>query len=149
MKVYHQLGFRENWNIESFKLGVGEGLIYSPINLDADKLLGYNKDIKITSFLDPQLYLLNEAKGSLSTYPYFPGNLKPDFSTPDLDNSHLDMAKLCIDYQTENDFQYIIIPTRYYIDNPSSYFSQSTEYFIIPFCDYVKEKILKRKYYYL
>lgn len=145
MKVYHQLGFRENWNIESYKSGVGDGLIYSPINLDADKLLGFNTDLKEYGFLDPQLYLLNEAKGALSTYPYFPGNIKPDFSTPDLDNSHLEMAKLCVDYQQANDFQYLVIPTRYYSDNPTSYFSQSTEYFVNPFCDYVQENNINKK----
>ena len=60
MKVYHQTGFRQNWNIESFQQGVGDGLIYSPINLDADKLLHLDNSIKQTGFLDPQLYLLTK-----------------------------------------------------------------------------------------
>ena len=68
MKVYHQTGFRQNWNIESFQQGVGDGLIYSPINLDADKLLHLDNSIKQTGFLDPQLYLLNEAKGTIDIH---------------------------------------------------------------------------------
>jgi hypothetical protein len=145
MKVYHQTGFRDKWNIESFQSGVGNGLIFSPINIDADKLLALDVQLKESGFLDPQLYLLNEAKGTLDTYPYFPGNLKPDFTTPDLDNSHIQLAQLCVDYQMKNDFQYLIIPTRYYADNPTTYFNQSTDYFVTPFCDYVKENNIQKK----
>lgn len=145
MKVYHQTGFRDNWNRECYLNGIGDGLIYSPINVDADKLLALDPKLKVSGFLDPQLYLLNEAKGTLHTYPYFPGNIKPDFSTQDLDNSHLKMAKLCIDYQIKNDFDYLVIPARYYTDNPTTYFVQSTDYFVIPFCDYVKANGIKKK----
>lgn len=144
MKVYHQTGFRDNWNRESYLNGTGDGLIYSPINIDADKLLGIDSNLKTNGFLDPQLYLLNEAKGTLHTYPYFPGNLKPDFSTPDLDNSNIQIARLCVDYQLENDFKYLVIPTRYNEDNPTSYFTQSTEFFVLPFCDYVRENNINK-----
>lgn len=145
MKVYHQTGFRDNWNRESYLKGIGDGLIYSPVNIDADKLLGIDRSLKISSFLDPQLYLLAEAKGNLHTYPYFPGNLKPDFSTPDLDNSNLQIAKLCIDYQLDNEFEYLVIPTRYNEDNPTSYFLQSTEFFVLPFCEYVRDNKIEKK----
>lgn len=145
MKVYHQTGFRDNWNRECYQNGIGDGLIFSPINIDSDKLLALDQTLKTNGFIDPQLYLLNEAKGTLDTYPYFPGNLKPDFSTPDLDNSHIQMAKLCVDFQMKNDFNYLVIPTRYYTDNPTSYFIQSTDYFVTPFCDYVRNNAFKKK----
>jgi hypothetical protein len=109
------------------------------------KLSDLDVNIKQKSYLDPQLYLLNELKGTNETYPFFPGNLKSDFSTPDLDNSHLKLAKLCVDYQIKNDFEYLVIPTRYFADNPTSYFIQSTEYFVTPFCDYVKENEYTKK----
>ena len=145
MKVYHQTGHRDNWNRECFLIGIGDGLIYSPINIDADKLLSFDPALKITGFFDPQLYLLNEAKGTLHTYPYFPGNIKPDFSTPDLDNSYIQLAKLCVDYQMQNDLNYLVIPTRYHTDNPTTYFIQSTDYFVTPFCDYVRTNNIKKK----
>jgi hypothetical protein len=145
MKVYHQTGFRESWNRESYLRGFGNGLIFSPINIDSDKLLNFESRLKVNSFLDPQLYLLNEAKGTLDTYPFFPGNLKPDFSTPDLDNSHIQIAKLCVDYQVVNDFNYLIIPTRYNDSNPTSFFMQSTDFFVLPFCDYIKSKSIDKK----
>lgn len=139
MKVYHQTGFRYNWNIESFEKGIGDGLIFSPINIDSDKLVSFKENIKKASFLDPQLYLLNEAKSTLDTYSYFPGNLKADYSTPDLDNTHNELAKLCLDFQIENNFDYLIIPNRYYTDNPTNYFIDSTDFFVEPFCEYIKE----------
>lgn len=139
MKVYHQTGHNIKWNIDSLKDGVGDGLIYSPINIDADKLLALDSSIKVNGFLDPQLYLLREAKGTIETYPYFPGNLKSDFATPDLDNDNIVLAKLCIDYQMKNAFEYLVIPTKYNTENPTNYFFQSTEYFVSPFCDYARE----------
>ncbi|HCI57833.1 MAG TPA: hypothetical protein PLN06_05860 [Bacteroidales bacterium] len=145
MKVYHQTGFRFNWNIECFQQNVGDGLIFSPINIEADKLLQLDNSLKETSFLDPQLYLLNEAKGTLCTYPYFPGNIKPDFSTPDLENSNEILAQLCIDYQLKNNFEYIVIPTRYHVDNPTTYFLQTSDYFVSPFIDYLKTQEIKKK----
>ena len=145
MKVYHQTGFRDNWNRESYLNGVGDGLIFSPINIDADKLVGLDSQLKVNSFLDPQLYLLSEAKGTLDTYPYFPGNLKADFSTLDLDNSNTQIAQLCVDYQNANDFEYLVIPTRYNEDNPTSFFSQSTDFFVLPFCEYARSKKISKK----
>ncbi|OJV36612.1 MAG: hypothetical protein BGO33_10785 [Bacteroidia bacterium 43-41] len=145
MKVYHQTGFRLNWNIDCFQQNVGDGLIFSPINIDADKLIQLDNSLKETSFLDPQLYLLNEAKGTLDTYPYFPGNIKPDYSTPDLDNSNQILAQLCIDYQLKNNFEYIVIPTRYYADNPTTYFLQTGDYFVSPFIDFIRTQGIKKK----
>jgi hypothetical protein len=145
MKVYHQTGFRYQWNIECFQQEIGDGLIFSPINIDSDKLLQLDNNLKRTSFIDPQLYLLNEAKGSLDTYPYFPGNIKSDFSTPDLNNSNILLAQLCIQFQMRNDFEYIIIPTRYYEDNPTSYFEQTSDYFVTPFCDFIRVNGIKKK----
>jgi hypothetical protein len=145
MKVYHQTGFRHNWNIDCFQKQIGDGLIYSPVNIDSDKLLQLDNNLKKSGFLDPQLYLLNEAKGTLDTYPYFPGNIKPDYSTPDLDNSNQILAQLCIDYQLINNFEYIVIPTRYYADNPTTYFSQTSDYFVSPFLDYVRANNIQKK----
>lgn len=145
MKVYHQTGFRENWNIDIYKLGIGDGLIFSPVNIDSDKLLNLELEVKKSGFLDPQLYLLNEAKGNLHTYPYFPGNIKPEFSTIDLDSSHHHLAQLCVDYQLENEFEYLVIPVRYNFENPTNYYIESTEYFVQPFCDYTKNKHPQKK----
>ena len=146
MKIYHQTGHGFKWNIDSFNDGVGNGLIFSPINIDADKLLNnIDPDIKRRSFLDPQLYLLNQAKGALETYPYFPGNLKSDFSTLDLEIANITLANLCVDYQVENDFEYLVIPTKYHEENPSNYLTQCSDYFVYPFCDYSRKISASKK----
>lgn len=79
MKVYHQMGFRDKWNIDCLKSGIGDGLIFSPINMDSDKLLALPKTIREKSFLDPQFYLLNREKSTNITYPFFQGILKQIF----------------------------------------------------------------------
>lgn len=145
MKIFHQTGFRHNWNIDSYKQSIGDGIIYSPVNIDADKLLKIKDEYKVTGFLDPQLYLLNEAKGTIDTYPYFPGNLKDDFNTLDMDTSNIQLSKLCIDFQIANNFEYLVIPTRYYVDNPTNFLIQSKESFVMPFCDILKQNEIDKK----
>ncbi len=145
MKIFHQTGFRHNWNIDSYKQGIGDGIIYSPVNIDADKLLKIEDQYKVTGFLDPQLYLLNEAKGTIDTYPYFPGNLKEDFNTLDMDKSNIELSKLCIDFQIANNFEYLVIPTRYYVDNPTNFLIQSKELFVTPFCDILRQNEIDKK----
>ncbi len=146
MKVYHQTGHGFKWNLDSYNEGIGDGLIFSPINIDADKLTDtISIDIKKNSFLDPQLYLLNESKGSLETYPYFPGNLKSDFATLDLDIANITLANLCVDFQNKNNFEYLLIPTKYHEENPTNYLAQCSDYFVYPFCDYVRKINVKKK----
>ena len=136
MKVYHQLGFRDKWNLDSYRSGIGDGLIFSPINMDSEKLLNLPSDIREHSFIDPQLYLLNTGKSSNVTYPFFPGNIKADYVTADLDSTNSKLAQLCIDYQLQAGFEYIVIPNRYYEELPSKYYELSMRNFIIPFLDY-------------
>jgi hypothetical protein len=145
MKIYHQTGFREIWNIDCFKDGVGDGVIYSPVNLKSDKLLKLPKSLKESSFLDPQLYLLNVPRSYLGTHPYFPGNITPTFETQDLDENDKKIAKLVVDYQVDNGFEYLVIPTRHYEDNPTTFYIQSTQYFITPFCDYIQSNPVDKK----
>jgi hypothetical protein len=123
--------------------GIGDGMIFSPVNIDFEKLKVIGK--KDVSILDPQLYLLNESKGVLDTYPYFPGNLKDDFSTVDLEKFDYAIASKCIDVQKDLNFQYFVIPTRYYEENPSSYFEQVKESFILPFSRYIRKNNLDKK----
>ena len=121
MEVFHQMGFRDKWNIDCLKEGIGDGLIFSPINMESDKLLALPADLRQVSFLDPQFYLLNIEKSSNVTYPFFPGNIKSDFSTVDLDVNNDQLAELCVDYQLNADLRYIVIPTRYVDALPTRY----------------------------
>lgn len=146
MKVYHQMGFRDKWNIDCLKSGIGDGLIFSPINMDSDKLLALPKSIREVSFLDPQFYLLNKEKSTNITYPFFPGNIKADFSTADLDVSNSKLAELCIDYQVNAGLEYVIIPTRYVEAVPTRYLEQMAENFVYPFLEVKEQKNITKKF---
>jgi serine/threonine protein kinase len=75
MRLYHQVGFREKWNLDSLEEdGAGYGLIISPVNMKLEKLEKISSEIKKKSFFDPQIYLPRVVKGSLSTYGYFPSD---------------------------------------------------------------------------
>ncbi len=140
------MGFREKWNIESFNNGIGDGLIFSPINMDSEKLLALPQSTRKASFLDPQLYLLNIEKSSNVTYPFFPGNIKSDFSTADLDTNNNKLADLCVDYQVNADLKYIVIPTRYVEAVPTRYFEQVNENFVYPFLESKSKKGVKKPF---
>lgn len=143
MKVLHQLGHRYNWNLDSLKSGYGDGVIFSPVNIDSDKLISLPKEIRACSFLDPQMYLLGTEKASNVSYPFFPGNIKAGFSTADLDIANNIIAKECISYQIKAGLKYIVIPARY-LDVPlEKYIDQMTNGFINPFLEYKESKNIK------
>lgn len=146
MKLYHQTGHNYIWNIDSLtKDKAGSGLIFSPINIESEKILKFNTKIKNKSFFDPQFYLINELKGKITTYDYFPANFKSDFNTNDLYKESIEIAKKCIDFQIKNDFEYIVIPARYFDELPSKYYDQFYDYIISPFINQYKASKTDKK----
>ena len=136
MEVYHQTGFRWKWNLESFSEdSIGSGLIFSPVNIKPDKLSELPGEIKEQSFFDPQIYLPKQLKGSLEEYDYFPTKLRKEFRTEDFEAVKDQIAEFCINLQLENNFKYVVIPTRY-LEDPSDYYEQNMDYFIAPFLEY-------------
>ena len=134
MDLYHQCGFRYNWNIQSLiDDEAGHGLIFSPINTEYQNLKKLDSAIRKRSFLDPQLYLPHDAKSKLPTYDYFPTNLQGDFDTSDFDSLGVQIAEKCIQLQIELDLKYILIPARYYDPCPSGELDQLYKHFIKPF----------------
>jgi hypothetical protein len=147
MKVYHQTGFRYNWNIESFGDDIGDGLIFSPVNIDAKKLeKEISIDIKKESFFDPQIYLPKNPKSQLYTYPYFPTNIKSEFETQDFDAEKYKIAQQCMEFQLNNEFEYIVIPSRYTESIPhTDYIKSISNDFIIPFLETYKQSKKDKK----
>lgn len=146
MKLYHQIGFRFKWNIESYENdNTGNGLILSPVNIEKGNILELSSDLKSKSFFDPQFYLPKDAKGKLSTYDFFPANIINNFKTCDFDSIKDKLAKKCIDFQLENNFEYILIPTIYLEDLTSSFYEQIYRYFIEPFINYYKSLAIENK----
>jgi hypothetical protein len=144
MKIYHQIGHNLTWNIDAFNKGFGDGMIFSPINLDLAKLNDVDSNIKNKSLFDPQLYLLDSDRGKLNTYPYYPSNLKSNFSTLDIDEYNEEIAQKCVECQLQNSFEYITIPTRYFESNSENFLADYTKCFIDPFCEYVRNNCPKK-----
>lgn len=148
MLVYHQTGHNYVWNYDSYTNdNAGNGLIFSPVNIPSEKLVKLDKAIKENSFFDPQFYLPKEIKGKLETYKCFPANIVNGFQTDDFENLKNDIAKLCIDFQLDNWFKFLLIPTRYFEVIPSDYLNQIKEYFIEPFLNYYLSNRIQKEIY--
>ncbi len=134
MKLFHQTGHRLNWNIDSLiEDNAGDGLIFSPVNIESEKIISTSDEIKKISIFDPQLYLPHDRKGKLSTYSYFPTNIIKNFVTTDFETIKDTIAQECVELQINNGFNYIVIPCRYFETEPSNYYEQFQEHFITPF----------------
>lgn len=144
MKVYHQTGHNWKWNLESYKDdSVGDGLILSPVNIEAGKVQALPIQVRKCCFFDPQTYLPKDTKGKLASYDYFPNNIKNGFQTEDFDELAAKLAQKCIDFQATNEFSSIIIPTRHFDELPSDYLQNLTASFVEPFLNYYEHGGLK------
>lgn len=147
MLLYHQIGHNYVWNIAShIEDNTGDGLIFSPVNVPSEKLIKeVPNSIKSASYFDPQFYLINQPKSKLSTYSYFPGNIKNDFGTDDLEKTSAKISYNCLKFQQENTFKYLVIPARYFDNFPTKYYDQYYELIISPFIKFYSELGLKNK----
>lgn len=141
-KVYHQLGFRYNWNFASYKGdGAGDGFILAPRSMDKDFVENLTPDLKENSIFDPQFFLPNTAKGNLETYDFFPNIVSEGFETEDYSTEFADeSADRCVNFQIENGFEYIVIPTRFMEATPSNYIEQQNSLFVEPFLNRIRGK---------
>lgn len=142
MEVYHQLGFRENWNFDVFdKYSIGDGFIFSPVNLAQIKLEKLDSKYKKVGFLDPQCYYPDlKPKGKLLTYDYFPQNIINSESCTTKyfleDNNSSKEAKECLNIQIKNDFKYLVIPfNRIMSSTISKIIDKNKEKYINPFIE--------------
>lgn len=144
--IFHQTGHRYQWNIQSYiKDRVGDGLIFSPLNISSERVIDIENKIKKNSFLEPQLYNpdIDENK-KINTYNYFPCNIKHTYSNLSFDAINVKSAIRCIDFQLENDFKYIIVPTIYFDNIVTGYFKKINK-FIIPYIEYFKTTNIHKK----
>jgi hypothetical protein len=89
--------------------------------------------VRSRSFFDPQLYLPHDEKNHLATYEYFPTKIRAGFTTTDFDSIKDEIAEKCVQMQIELDFEYVVIPSRYFDPVPSNDLEQQTEAFVTPF----------------
>jgi len=138
VSLYHQCGFREIWNIDSFTRDrVGDGLIISPINMESHKVNRLPISIKQCSFFDPQFYIPRSSHKALNSYKFFPNNIAGGYKTVDYAKYASQSARICVDYQVQNDFKYIIMPTVFFDELPNNYIAQLKELYILPFLNVI------------
>jgi hypothetical protein len=134
IKIYHQVGHNHNWNFESFGEDLcGDGLILSPVHQSLAKVTELDSSLRRKSLFDPQFYLPNSSKAKLSSYPFFPEQIASGFSTINFLLLADDAARQCVDFQIENDFEGIVIPTRFVDQMASKYFENQEEMTVKPF----------------
>jgi hypothetical protein len=141
MLTYHQCGHNFVWNVQSvLQDGAGAGLIISPVNVEADRIRDRIPEPLLSqSWIDPQFYLPHDNKGNLATYPFFPKNILPDFTTADYESYAIEVARECLAFQAGLGMKYCVIPTRYFDDLPEAHLDQLSELFVNPFIEAHRE----------
>jgi hypothetical protein len=147
-EIYHQLGFRYKWNIESIQNeNSGDGVIIAPRSIEKKNVESLDIKIKQKAIFDPQLFNPHEINKEMSTYSFYPSKLMPDgFNTGKYSPYSLICASECVQFQIKNDFKFLIIPTRYYGEMPSisELIQSQNDQFVTPFLTYIKMKKLKK-----
>lgn len=130
--IFHQLGFRYNWNIDSLVTdGCGDGLIIAPRYMPRNFVDKMPSAILKQSMFDPQFFLPGTPKGKLETYDFFPHVSANGFETVDfIDNHASECARRCIEYQNHLDLAFITIPTKYFPGTPAGFIDQQCKHFV-------------------
>lgn len=120
--LLHQVGHNANWNIESFQTGCGDGLILSPLHQSLPTLERLSAQLRAASLFDPQFYLPNSRKPKLLSYPFFPELAAGGFATGTFHEHSEQVARACVDFQVQQGFRKIVVPTRYLKEMYPEYF---------------------------
>ncbi|MCD6594621.1 hypothetical protein J7L68_02990 [bacterium] len=134
LEIYHQLGHNAVWNFDSIRDdNTGDGVIISPRHIKRSKIEAYPVNTRNRAIFDPQFFLPREAFKKLTTYEFFPANIANEFETNGFIESHAnDCAEACVNFQIENGFRFITIPTRYLPGMPSDFSANLEKIFIRP-----------------
>ena len=132
---YHQLGFRFNWNLDSLRKDMtGDGVIIGPRYMSPGDVASIGLEIRSSSFFDPQFFLPYSRCGKLCDYHFFPDVISGGFSSSEYSREiALESARLCLQFQIDHDFRYLVIPTRFREAIPSDYIASQMHLFVEPF----------------
>lgn len=141
-EIYHQTGWRYKWNLESLERdGTGDGVILSPRHIALEEVEGLAENIKAKAIFDPQFFLPNFPKGSLSSYDFFPDIIAAGFDTNQFaGNQAIESSQKCVAFQNNNNFRYVVIPTRHTSGMPSTFIPQQQELFVEPYLSAISEQ---------
>jgi len=163
IKIYHQCGFRYNWNIDIYKeKNIGDGFILSPRDMEKNFLKKMKDEDISKSFFDSQFYAL----GVMTTQYLSYGFLDNIYDLSDYVKERTAIAKKNIDYQNSINLEYLTIPTidfsllsddnlfeslykdlfdGIYDGNESNKLDLLNEIIIKPFVEYIKNLNTKKK----
>ena len=149
VKLFHQCGHNTSWNTASFTEDkCGDGLILSPVHKKYGDVQSLDKALKSHAIFDPQFYLPNSQKAKLQTYPFFPESISPDsFSTKDFSLVAFEAAKQCVDFQLENQFKHVVIPSRFFDQMYPDFVDRQNSYTVHPFLKALSLKRVKKSIY--
>jgi hypothetical protein len=134
--LLHQVGHNSNWNVESFeKDSCGTGLILSPLHQAKSTLERLSASTRASSIFDPQFYLPSSRKPKLLSYPFFPEQVDGGFQTSNFVTHASEVAKSCIEFQVEQGFRKVVVPTRYINQMYPDYFDQQNLFTVHPFIE--------------
>ncbi len=141
--LLHQVGHNSNWNVESFQTdGCGDGLILSPLHQAKTTVEKLPLETRSVSIFDPQFYLPSSRKPKLLTYPFFPEQVDGGFQTSTFVAHASEVAKACIDFQIDQGFRKVVVPTRYINQMYPSYFDQQRMFTIDAFMEHAGNRPL-------
>jgi len=108
IEIYHQCGFRYNWNIDIYKeKNIGDGFILSPKDMEKNFLANMEDEDISKSFFDSQFYGLTLMSSQYLSY----GFLDYVDNLSDYAEERKTIAKKNIDYQNGIKLKYLTIPT--------------------------------------
>jgi hypothetical protein len=132
--LLHQVGHNANWNIESFlNDGCGDGLILSPLHQALPTVEKLEPATRAASLFDPQFYLPNSRKRKLLSYPFFPEQASGGFQTGAFAEHAGQVAQACVEFQIEQGFRKVVVPTRFLNEMYPEYFEMQEEFSVNAF----------------
>lgn len=138
--LLHQCGHNSNWNHEAFReRGIGDGLVLSPVHTARHIVEAFDQELRELCLFDPQYYLPSSQKQKLNSYDFFPEAISSGFQTNAFSMHAIDSAKLCVEFQMQNDFRAIVIPTRYIDQMVSDFREQQELYTVQPFLEAIED----------
>lgn len=147
-KLLHQCGHNSKWNKDAFeKEDVGDGLILSPVHWSRDAVQKLPSSLKSASLFDPQFYLPSSQKQKLKSYDFFPETISGGFDTNNFSLHALEAARMCVEFQIENEFSGIVIPTRYFSQMVSDFTERQSVYSVEPFLEALSQTDFERPVY--
>lgn len=132
--LFHQVGHNSNWNVESFQdHGNGAGLILSPLHQAKGTVEKLPLLTRQASLFDPQFYLPSSRKKKLLSYPFFPEQVDGGFRTATFGTHVNEIARQCIEFQVEQQFRKVVVPTRFLDQMYPRYFEMQNQFTVDAF----------------